>query len=276
MVQNLVVWLKWFLRSISTMRIPALHGRGEWMKNKIDWFGDSYQKEPRKRPQKKSLLSTIGWTITLKNAWTTSRWVNFLWVANFNLKFGVLHQIHCFLFQFDSSLFFIMQILINIWYVCVNSEYSSYFLQTSTTNNPYTSYSQFKATMDWLSLCQWLFKRKYHLLFSCTYFVLSQNPYTKQLFLDSVHSPYIEQKQQAVSHTFQHLFKKTSSHLWGKLVVCWFFSFHIANLIYGSYPLSFSFSHRWIRLFFKDCWTSIIRWLDEPRNCNMRLRLVRS
>ena len=29
MVQNLVVWLKCFLRSISTMRIPALHGRGE-------------------------------------------------------------------------------------------------------------------------------------------------------------------------------------------------------------------------------------------------------
>ncbi|MBW5014880.1 hypothetical protein H7C83_10450, partial [Streptococcus pneumoniae] len=26
---------------------------------------------------------------TLKNAWTTSRQVNFFWVANFNLKFGV-------------------------------------------------------------------------------------------------------------------------------------------------------------------------------------------
>ncbi|MDS5816416.1 hypothetical protein RLE47_00420, partial [Streptococcus pneumoniae] len=25
---------------------------------------------------------------TLKNAWTTSRQVNFFWVANFNLKFG--------------------------------------------------------------------------------------------------------------------------------------------------------------------------------------------
>ncbi|MEE5674624.1 hypothetical protein V2N52_09050, partial [Streptococcus pneumoniae] len=25
----------------------------------------------------------------LKNAWTTSRQVNFFWVANFNLKFGV-------------------------------------------------------------------------------------------------------------------------------------------------------------------------------------------
>ena len=36
----------------------------------------------------KSLLSKIGLIITLKNAWTTSRRVNFLWVANFNLKFG--------------------------------------------------------------------------------------------------------------------------------------------------------------------------------------------
>ena len=131
--------------------------------------------------------------------------------------FFILHQIHCFLFQFDSSLLFIMQILINIWYVCVNKQWTVnihlifYRLLQQTI---LTSCSQFKATMDWLSLCQWLFKRKYHLLFSCTYFVLSQNPYTKQLFLDSVHSPYIEQKQQAVSHTFQHLFKKTSSHLW--------------------------------------------------------------
>ncbi|MGI0343627.1 hypothetical protein ACRE1W_09785, partial [Streptococcus pneumoniae] len=30
----------------------------------------------------------IGLTTTLKNAWTTSRQVNFFWVANFNLKFG--------------------------------------------------------------------------------------------------------------------------------------------------------------------------------------------
>ncbi|WP_228344028.1 hypothetical protein, partial [Streptococcus pneumoniae] len=29
-----------------------------------------------------------GLTTTLKNAWTTSRQVNFFWVANFNLKFG--------------------------------------------------------------------------------------------------------------------------------------------------------------------------------------------
>ncbi|MDW8590439.1 hypothetical protein Q7V23_10545, partial [Streptococcus suis] len=35
-----------------------------------------------------SLLSKIGLTTTLKNAWTTSRQVNFFWVANFNLKFG--------------------------------------------------------------------------------------------------------------------------------------------------------------------------------------------
>ncbi|MDV8793311.1 hypothetical protein L3C91_10230, partial [Streptococcus pneumoniae] len=26
----------------------------------------------------------------LKNAWTTSRQVNFFWVANFNLKFGII------------------------------------------------------------------------------------------------------------------------------------------------------------------------------------------
>ncbi|WP_227717574.1 hypothetical protein, partial [Streptococcus pneumoniae] len=32
--------------------------------------------------------SKIGLTTTLKNAWTTSRQVNFFWVANFNLKFG--------------------------------------------------------------------------------------------------------------------------------------------------------------------------------------------
>ncbi|WP_219338611.1 hypothetical protein, partial [Streptococcus pneumoniae] len=32
----------------------------------------------------------IGLTTTLKNAWTTSRQVNFFWVANFNLKFGKL------------------------------------------------------------------------------------------------------------------------------------------------------------------------------------------
>ncbi|MEE5873570.1 hypothetical protein V2P07_09260, partial [Streptococcus pneumoniae] len=28
----------------------------------------------------------------LKNAWTTSRQVNFFWVANFNLKFGIKAQ----------------------------------------------------------------------------------------------------------------------------------------------------------------------------------------
>ncbi|WP_227718552.1 hypothetical protein, partial [Streptococcus pneumoniae] len=33
--------------------------------------------------------SKIGLTTTLKNAWTTSRQVNFFWVANFNLKFGI-------------------------------------------------------------------------------------------------------------------------------------------------------------------------------------------
>ncbi|WP_220515419.1 hypothetical protein, partial [Streptococcus pneumoniae] len=35
----------------------------------------------------------IGLTTTLKNAWTTSRQVNFFWVANFNLKFGKLSDI---------------------------------------------------------------------------------------------------------------------------------------------------------------------------------------
>ncbi|MDW8731697.1 hypothetical protein Q7W06_02360, partial [Streptococcus suis] len=34
-----------------------------------------------------------GLTTTLKNAWTTSRQVNFFWVANFNLKFGY-NKIH--------------------------------------------------------------------------------------------------------------------------------------------------------------------------------------
>ncbi|WP_057575529.1 hypothetical protein, partial [Streptococcus pneumoniae] len=29
----------------------------------------------------------------LKNAWTTSRQVNFFWVANFNLKFGAISSI---------------------------------------------------------------------------------------------------------------------------------------------------------------------------------------
>ena len=183
------------------------------MKITIDWFEDGYQKEPRKRPRGKSLLSKIGLIITLKNAWTTSRRVNFLWVANFNLKFGVLHQIHCFLFQFDSSLFFIMQILINVWYVYVNKQW--------TVNIHLIFYRLLQQTILTSvhnSKPQWIdypfVDGKYHLLFSCTYFVLSQNPYTKQLFLDSVHSPYIEQKQQAVSHTFQHLLKKTSSHLW--------------------------------------------------------------
>ena len=38
--------------------------------------------------------------------------------------FFILHQIHCFLFQFDSSLLFIMQILINVWYVCVNKQWT--------------------------------------------------------------------------------------------------------------------------------------------------------
>ncbi|MDW8576333.1 hypothetical protein Q7V23_09265, partial [Streptococcus suis] len=41
----------------------------------------------------KSLLSKIGLTTTLKNAWTTSRQVNFFWVANFNLKFGISFQL---------------------------------------------------------------------------------------------------------------------------------------------------------------------------------------
>ncbi|WP_260214711.1 hypothetical protein, partial [Streptococcus thermophilus] len=38
--------------------------------------------------------SKIGLIITLKNAWTTSRRVNFLWVANFNLKFGFIVLLH--------------------------------------------------------------------------------------------------------------------------------------------------------------------------------------
>ena len=36
MIQNLVVWLRCFLRNISTMRIPTLHVRGERMKITID------------------------------------------------------------------------------------------------------------------------------------------------------------------------------------------------------------------------------------------------
>ncbi|WP_225791393.1 hypothetical protein, partial [Streptococcus pneumoniae] len=36
----------------------------------------------------------IGLTTTLKNAWTTSRQVNFFWVANFNLKFGTKKTNH--------------------------------------------------------------------------------------------------------------------------------------------------------------------------------------
>ncbi|WP_228343756.1 hypothetical protein, partial [Streptococcus pneumoniae] len=39
-------------------------------------------------------LSKIGLTTTLKNAWTTSRQVNFFWVANFNLKFGSFLFLH--------------------------------------------------------------------------------------------------------------------------------------------------------------------------------------
>ncbi|MEZ7153367.1 hypothetical protein ACB095_10495, partial [Streptococcus pneumoniae] len=38
--------------------------------------------------------SKIGLTTTLKNAWTTSRQVNFFWVANFNLKFGTKKTNH--------------------------------------------------------------------------------------------------------------------------------------------------------------------------------------
>ncbi|VPB92228.1 type I restriction enzyme [Streptococcus pneumoniae] len=37
------------------------------------------------------IISKFLLTTTLKNAWTTSRQVNFFWVANFNLKFGKLH-----------------------------------------------------------------------------------------------------------------------------------------------------------------------------------------
>ncbi|WP_220514630.1 hypothetical protein, partial [Streptococcus pneumoniae] len=37
-------------------------------------------------------LSKIGLTTTLKNAWATSRQVNFFWVANFNLKFGKIKR----------------------------------------------------------------------------------------------------------------------------------------------------------------------------------------
>ncbi|WP_217471904.1 hypothetical protein, partial [Streptococcus suis] len=56
-------------------------------------------------------LSKIGLTTTLKNAWTTSRQVNFFWVANFNLKFGK-RQVH-------ASLSFAFKNLLNpchLWY----------------------------------------------------------------------------------------------------------------------------------------------------------------
>ncbi|MCT2971069.1 hypothetical protein EFM91_09220, partial [Streptococcus thermophilus] len=53
-----------------------------------------------------------GLIITLKNAWTTSRRVNFLWVANFNLKFGIPNLIFR-NFLFGKNL---LTMFLRIWY----------------------------------------------------------------------------------------------------------------------------------------------------------------
>ncbi|MBO3838877.1 hypothetical protein J5O01_08645, partial [Streptococcus suis] len=58
----------------------------------------------------------IGLTTTLKNAWTTSRQVNFFWVANFNLKFGEFASI-----REETSIFIVF----------------SYFLRNFTFENFY-------------------------------------------------------------------------------------------------------------------------------------------
>ncbi|MDS9312487.1 hypothetical protein RLM76_02305, partial [Streptococcus pneumoniae] len=50
---------------------------------------------------------------TLKNAWTTSRQVNFFWVANFNLKFGKVTESYIIklIWEFFSLFFLVVKIL---------------------------------------------------------------------------------------------------------------------------------------------------------------------
>ncbi|MDS2225302.1 hypothetical protein RKR81_01240, partial [Streptococcus pneumoniae] len=51
---------------------------------------------------------------TLKNAWTTSRQVNFFWVANFNLKFGIFYF---FVFAGKIPAFFVLIHLIDFAWI---------------------------------------------------------------------------------------------------------------------------------------------------------------
>ncbi|MDS3396700.1 hypothetical protein RK944_02700, partial [Streptococcus pneumoniae] len=71
---------------------------------------------------------------TLKNAWTTSRQVNFFWVANFNLKFGeyyplkraILHQENALYFRLFSNFddFLEKNYLKTIWQVSKETPFS--------------------------------------------------------------------------------------------------------------------------------------------------------
>ena len=52
-----------------------------------------------------------------------AEWISYGWlISTWNLGFYI--KSIAFLFQFDSSLFFIMQILLNVWYVYVNKQWT--------------------------------------------------------------------------------------------------------------------------------------------------------
>ena len=90
MVQNLTACLMYFLRSTSIMRTPMPLGKGELMRITTGSFVDGYLRELRKRLPKKSHSSKIGLITILKNAWTTNHPENLFFMANLNLKFGIL------------------------------------------------------------------------------------------------------------------------------------------------------------------------------------------
>ena len=83
--------LRYFLRNISTTHMLTLHGRGS--NENHNRLIRRWLPKGTKKTTPKEVAFIENWINNYpKNAWTTSHQVNFFWVANFNLKFGIINE----------------------------------------------------------------------------------------------------------------------------------------------------------------------------------------